>query len=443
LLFWPIAQNTIDEITADEIRAHVEYLASDELEGRNAGHPGSELAAAYLIEEFDAYGFLPLLDAWEYPFAMLGAATDGKAKVKLRGEWIEDTSHVQVPTFSAVGSVQGTLSVADAVEVSGNIVAVIAGPNERIQATEFIERGAMAVLLLRDHVPLEPQATGPVIFRPPIDPDHIPDDLPEDFREAALNLKRLAAPVVAVSRKFRDRVLDAAEKGLPISIEVTRRGKDESTNVLAIIEGSDPELSEEYVILGAHYDHIGLDRQGGIYHGADDNASGTAGLLEIAEAFACLEESPRRSIAVIGWGAEERGLVGSTAFCRQPPIDLANIAAYINLDMIGRNDPENLQVLAASDDLYEIAIDAARRHGFPSTDVDDPAHLASTDSHPFVKRQVPTISFTTGLHADYNKVSDTVERLDVEKTARVARTAFEVAFQVANSAGRPTFSAPK
>jgi Zn-dependent M28 family amino/carboxypeptidase len=169
--------------------------------------------------------------------------------------------------------------------------------------------------------------------------------------------------------------------------------------VAAILRGADPTLRHEYVIVCGHYDHIGATN-GEIYFGADDNASGTAAVLEIAQALATMERRPRRSIVVIAWGAEELHMIGSKAFCRNPPIPLQDIAAVINLDMVGRNDPDMVQVLTASDDLRRIAIDAAERHGFTKTDGGEPIFMTASDTGPFVKRRVPSVLFHTGEHPD-------------------------------------------
>ncbi len=132
-------------------------------------------------------------------------------------------------------------------------------------------------------------------------------------------------------------------------------------------------------------------------------------------------------------------MIGSVAFCKDPPIELDKIAALINLDMIGRNDPTAVQILAAGDKLRKIAVAAAVRHGFTRTD-GEADYLWASDSGPFIDRKVPTVYFHTGDHPDYNTPRDTADRLDVDKVARIARAAFDVALEIANADGRPVFS---
>src|SRR5262245_6626297 len=121
---------------------------------------------------------------------------------------------------------------------------------------------------------------------------------------------------------------------------------DKTQNVLAIVEGSDPKLKKEFVAIGAHFDHIGLSRGGTdrVNNGADDNASGTATVLEVAQAFAALKERPKRSILFGWWSSEEKGLLGSRHFVKNPTVDLKSIVAYLNLDMVGRNEADKIDI---------------------------------------------------------------------------------------------------
>lgn len=427
-------------VTEAEIRAHTTYLASAELEGRDAGHPGGRLAAAYLVREFESYGLSPLGDEWQHAFPMLTVTRYAKAKLTIGDETFEDRAILRVPAFSGIGSLTARVVMADAKSVKGRIVAIPAEENERKQTVELIERGAAAVVLLRHRRVFDTRDVGRYIFRPPIDLEAGPDAWPEGVHDSVRALIPLSVPVVAISRRARGLILDAAEEDAEVRLEVTQIGKRRSSNVIAVLTGSDPELRDEYVIVGAHYDHIGLDGNGEVLHGADDNASGVAALLEVAEAVASSERRPRRSVLFIGWGAEEMGLVGSTTFCRRPPIDLARVAACVNLDMIGRNAPDALHVIAASDELRAVTVAAARRQGFADTSEGEPLHITSTDSYPFVRRGIPTVALTSGLHDDYNTPNDTAERLDIDKINRVARTVLEITRHVADADARPAYT---
>ncbi len=430
-----------DPVTENEIRAHATYLASAELEGRDAGHPGARLAADYLVRELKSYGLRPLGESWQHAFPMLTVTRYAKSKLTIAETTLEDRAVVTVPAFSGIGSRTAPVVMSTESEVEGRIVAIAAGENEREQALEAIGRGAVAVVLLRHRRVFDTRDVGRHIFRPPIDLEAGPAAWPEGVHDSIRNLIPLSVPVVAIARRARIPVLEAIESGIAVTLEVTQIGERRSTNVFGLLRGSDPAMRDEYVIVGAHYDHIGLDGKGEVLHGADDNASGVAAWLEVAEALASSEERPRRSILFIAWGAEEMGLVGSTAFCRRPPIELASVAACVNMDMIGRKAPDVLHVAAASDDLRAATVAAARRHGFALTSEGDPFHIASTDSHPFVQRGVPTVALTSGLHDDYNTVDDTADRLDIDKIARVARTVLALTRHVGNADARPTFTA--
>jgi Zn-dependent M28 family amino/carboxypeptidase len=215
-------------------------------------------------------------------------------------------------------------------------------------------------------------------------------------------------------------------------------------NVIGVLDGGDSGLAGEVVLVVAHMDHKGVDvpvNGDSIYNGADDNASGTAGMLEIAEAFA--ELSPRRTIAFIAFSGEERGLWGSTNYVGDPAIPLAQTAAVINLDMISRNDPGSVGVTGLdSSSLGGVFAEVARAHrelglaALPFVDV------GRSDHQPFAQRAVPYLLFFAGLHQDYHRPSDTVDRINSDKAARVARLAFYSALEIANQATRPVWHAP-
>jgi len=217
-------------------------------------------------------------------------------------------------------------------------------------------------------------------------------------------------------------------------------------NVIGVLEGGDSGLAGEIVLVVAHMDHKGVDvpvNGDSIYNGADDNASGTAGMLEIAEAFAELNPRPRRSVAFIAFSGEERGLWGSTNYAGDPAIPLEQTVAVINLDMISRNDPGSVGVTGLdSSSLGAVFGDVARAHrelglaALPFVDV------GRSDHQPFAQRAVPYLVFFAGLHQDYHRPSDTVDRINADKAARVARLAFYAALEIASQAARPVWHGP-
>ena len=509
------AQNKAGEsITAEDVQAHVDFLASDLLAGRDSGHPGAELAAKFIATQFKRLGLSQVGDGWQEKFRLPGGAAAGEAIIELGDERFAGAALVRAARFSPVASATAGLTSPDG-NVQGRLVLVKGWENDgeaRQRAEELIEKGAFGVCLISDEKWLATAARsgdmrrmggqGPrQLFarRPKGDDESAGDDdgeesetlagVPEEMRErlreqlesmgidlndANIQVRtsldgdlpdgltdamgdgrvvfggpgmfggssRLGAPVLRVSHTVGQTLLAAAEKGASMTVRVSPRASGSSTNVLALVEGSDPKLKNEYVVIGAHYDHVGADGHGAIWNGADDNASGTAGVLEIAEALASMKKKPRRSVILVLWGAEERGLVGSRAFAADPPVPMDRIAAYVNLDMISRNDPGSIGIISASDQMQEWAEQAAEAHGLASEEV-SAFFLNASDSGPFVNNDVPTVFFFSGMHADYHKASDDPDKIDADKAARVARAAFEVVVRAANADERPEFTKPE
>ena len=276
--------------------------------------------------------------------------------------------------------------------------------------------------------------------------------------------------------------LDASKK-LSLHVAVhTEQGHGE--NVVGIVEGSDPVLKDEYVVMSAHLDHLGLSAPlpGGhnVYNGADDDASGCAGLLGAARAFAegaAKGMRPKRSIVFLWMGGEEKGLWGSQYFVQFPPIDVGKIVANLNMDMIGRTknpssvDSDATHVLVnqgealvvgpniSSDDL-EQTIEAVNGgyqkltlNHFYDVTAPDATHdnlgprpngqriFYRSDHYNFAKMGIPIAFFTTGLHVDYHRPTDTPEKIDYQEMQQISRTVAAVAWEVGNRPARPKLNA--
>jgi len=220
-----------------------------------------------------------------------------------------------------------------------------------------------------------------------------------------------------------------------------------SVNVIARLSGSDPALAAKYMVLGAHFDHLGTGPAIGdsVFNGADDNASGTSSVLEIAEAFASLDTPPRRSMLFVLFSAEERGLLGSRHFVTTPEAPTGDVTTMINLDMVGRNWTDTVAaVYQLSSDIFERASRVAEAH--PELEMHlltDPwpaENLVNrSDQAAFIPYGVPVLFLTSGLHSDYHRVSDEADRLDYEKMERLARLIFWVAWEFAEATEPPGF----
>jgi hypothetical protein len=201
----------------------------------------------------------------------------------------------------------------------------------------------------------------------------------------------------------------------------------DSWNVVGYIEGSDPKLKSEIVVIGAHYDHLGRGKYGSaagpagrgkIHPGADDNASGTAGVLEIAEAFTEKGIKPKRTVVFICFGAEEIGLVGSRYYCENPTFPLEKTITMLNMDMIARNELEKLYVfgLANSKQLEKI-VEEANSDGLTVT---KSQMTPNSDHYSFYAKGVPAIFFNSGMHRDLHKPTDTHDKCDFNKAEKIA-----------------------
>ncbi len=286
----------------------------------------------------------------------------------------------------------------------------------------------------------------------------------------------LAGSLVAGTNKTLDELSRSAETArgfTPIALPGARvelhtavdRHIVPDRNVVALVEGSDPKLKDEWVIVSAHYDHNGADATQ-IFNGADDNGSGTVALIEIAEAYALAAKEgrrPKRSVLFAAWNSEERGLLGAWAYTEQPLAPLSTIAAVLNMDMIGRNEEippgggqrfAGLEVQTAESNVNAlnlmafskvpditaaveranagIGLDLKKRYDNNSSNL-----VRRSDQWPFLQRGVPAMGFITGLHPDYHTQYDRPEKINYAKMEKIARLVHQVSWDIANADARP------
>ena len=240
-------------------------------------------------------------------------------------------------------------------------------------------------------------------------------------------------------------------------------------NVVALLEGSDPTLKDEWVLVTAHFDHNGAEGTQ-IYNGADDNGSGTVALLEIADAYALAAQQgqrPRRSILFAAWNSEERGLLGAWAYTEEPLKPLSTIAAMLNMDMVGRNEEVpvggggrfnglEVQTAESNNNMLNvmgftrapdvsaamdranagIGLDLKKRYDNNTSNL-----VRRSDQWPFLQRGVPALGFMTGLHPDYHTVYDRPEKINYVKMEKIARLIHQASWDLANADTRPTSTA--
>ncbi len=226
----------------------------------------------------------------------------------------------------------------------------------------------------------------------------------------------------------------------------------DAPNVVAILAGSDPELRNEYVVFSAHMDHVGVGRPDAsgdsIYNGADDDASGTAAVIEIAEAFASLEEAPPRSTVFLLVSGEERGLLGSRAYADDPPEPVASgrMVANLNMDMVGRNWPDTIVAIGKEHSDLGATLERvnAAHPELGMTAIDDlwpeENFYFRSDHFNFARNGVPVLFFFNGTHEDYHRPSDEPELIDNEKAARLARLVFHLGLEIASAEDPPQWN---
>jgi hypothetical protein len=258
------------------------------------------------------------------------------------------------------------------------------------------------------------------------------------LRAAGIDLPRLHAASVTALQPV---------PSLRVRIEMQDIVKSSVTvpNTVGILEGSDPVLKQEYLVYSAHMDHIGITpgQADSINNGADDDASGTTGVIELAEAFSQSGARPKRSIIFLTVSGEEKGLWGSEYFTSHPPVPLKQIVADINIDMIGRNWPDTIVAIGKEQSDLGATLNRvnAAHPELRMTAIDDrwpeERFYFRSDHYNFARRGVPILFFFNGVHPDYHQVSDSPDKINSEKESRILRLLFYLGQEIANAPARP------
>ena len=223
---------------------------------------------------------------------------------------------------------------------------------------------------------------------------------------------------------------------------------EEAPNTIGILRGSDPDLRDEYVLITAHMDHVGVGRAvdgDSIYNGADDDGSGTVTVVEIARAFASLENAPRRSIIFMAVSGEEKGLLGSRYYAENPTFPLENTVANINLDMVGRNWSDTIVAIGKEESTLGPQVErvSAEHPELDMAVIDDiwpeESFYSRSDHYSFAQRGVPILFFFNGTHDQYHQPGDHVDLIDYDKMARIGQLVFYLGLEIANQEERPVW----
>lgn len=481
----PAPGATEAEITAADLRHRIEFLADDALEGREAGKPGLREAADYLAGEAARLGLRPAGDGDSFLQRVPLERTTTRATVEAttpRGS--RALTNREVLAVSGLGGLPASdrTSGSGSIVFGGHVVDPTVGTNEL-----GIEQLENAVLVVRLGVPegvdaatASPRMAIAAAFSPASPASAIllvAEDTEEEFWEYAAEVESKGVLAIAgaaretvagdpppfflISESLASELIGEELAGarmprtdlgtLSYTITTTRDAVD-SWNVAAVVPGSGDARANEYVGLGAHFDHVGIGAPvdgDSIYNGADDNGSGTASLLEVAEALASMPRAqrPDRSVLFVWNTAEEAGLLGSEYFTDHPTVPRGNIVSHLNMDMVGRNGADSLFVVGSrriSTELGDMLeqVNAAQARPFTlDYSYDTPGHpeqvYCRSDHYNYARYGIPIIFLTTGLHDDYHAPSDEVELLDFDKMARVSELILDLTIQIGNAPSRP------
>ena len=499
-------------IKADALKGHIYFLASDEMAGRDSLSHEGRIAAEYIAAFFHRAGLKPVGAGGTYfqPFPMVEAQPDRDRiylRAKIGGSTMRDFAIGQDFSLSRQGNVD--------VEVSGPLVFGgygIAAPEYAYDDFKDLDVRGKVVMVLT-HEPQEHDATSRFkgkfntvhafnFWKPEVirlhgaagilivqekTPDRTRPRTPSGPTNAQIRTDRpahtltspyLDLPFFTITRQTADALLAPLGKTIDdLQDEIDKTGRPHSTavpdvtigmhraikdrtviqtrNVVGVLEGSDPKLKDEYVLVTGHYDHVG-QKGPFIYHGADDNASACAAVIAVAEAFRAAG-APKRSLMFLVFEAEEDGLLGAFHYVANPIVPLANTVAVLNSDMIGRDedDPqwnthaeENRNAVNVVGTLYNPdlrrVIEAHNRDiGLKldfKTDSDDPeGWFSRSDHYPFAVKGVPMVMFNTGEHPDYHTTNDTWDRINYPKIEKITKLIYLSAKDLANAPGRPKF----
>jgi hypothetical protein len=486
-----------DDQSHRRLEATIRFLADDLLEGRGTPGRGLDLAALYLASELRAAGWEPGDGDDYFQTYVLRDFSPQRAryKISLHGVPLDRQDFIFLPigldpaltplrydlVFVGHGIAAPERGVDDyaSVDIRGKAVVALLGAPWELDpkavhaydravgksAQVTVRNGACLIYVSEEFAaPAGRSVSAEVPFFREM--SHVPlSYLPEFQGSPTIAL----SPILVITPSVFDRTLAGTAGGtyaewkarladhapearalnatLEVTIEVEPR-ESPASNVVAMLPGSDPALQDEWVVLTAHYDHLGFREVGagqdGIWNGADDNASGTAAVLEIARRLAA-GEPVKRSVLVLFTSGEDRGLLGSAHYSLHPLVPYDRVVVDINVDQVGRSTGTVQGIAPGSDDLFAKAVEIGRRHGVTVQPDQQPTWriVYFLDSYHFARFGTPFIEFFTGLHKDYHQPSDEAQFIRYEELDRIFEAMYELADYYAQGGKKPTFQRPK
>jgi aminopeptidase YwaD len=487
-------QNDGPEITKEELKEHLMYLADSSLAGRFPGTEGDRLAQEYIIKEFKKSGLQPAgmngTYIQEFEMATQMKLGDNNSATISTGDTTYNLVVKENYTplgFTGNGSGSGNFvfvgygidapeqnyddfkdTLGNNLNLQGKILIMMRfGPdhlNPHGNPFEKYEDTRYKTLIPRDE-----GATGIIVINGP--------EFDENDRLMRMRYDNMLAnqgiPIINVKRDIINAVLkangyDIAElqkkindSNKPYSFELAKGSASFATmvtptlaktgNILGFMEGNDPVLKNEVVVIGAHYDHVGLGLYGSlaankeerIHYGADDNASGTTGVLEIAEKLAANRKDLKRSVLLMLFGAEEAGIIGSAYFANSELFKNYNIVAMLNMDMIGRYKDKLTIYGIGTSPVWETMLTNLNKNVYKFDIGFVPDGYGPSDHSSFYAKNIPVLHFFTGTHEDYHRPSDTYDKINYDAQQNIARMVYDVAMELINAPAKPEFTVVK
>ena len=450
-----------DNITEASCREWLAVLSSDEFEGRGTGTPGYEKAANFVAGQFKAFGLKPIGEDGGYfqnvPFTRTGLDVQ-VSQLSVGGLTIRVDHGISFNQFGSsvdeeaevmfVAADSENARIPDADVLNGKIVIVSAAPSRAL--TRQLRRArAVAVLEVVGKAPSS---------RASVRAGRRAGSARRGRRTRgaiARSTAEMLAAALDVDKRHVDRSFGKDEIKIATGSKKARLKLEAKTevigvpNVVGVVEGSDPVLKDEYVIIGSHLDHIGVSVDGKINNGADDDGSGSAGLLAVARAVVSNKPQPKRSVMFIAVCGEEMGLLGSAYYVDNPLVPIERTVCELQMDMIGRNEergqadrPEdNVKTThlvgsrRLSMELHELILKTNDHIGF-EFEYDEEGVYTRSDHYNFAKKGIPIAFFFSGFHPDYHQPTDTIEKINFEKIANTAKLVYLVTMSVANAENR-------
>lgn len=467
------------EITVEDLKTNIEYLASDSLKGRKSGEEGDLLAAEFIRSKFENAGLELLYDDGFQKFGLVTSAEVGEENsLEVNNKSFEGEKDYLPYAFSANTEVEATVVFAgygmeinkdtlqwndfEGVDVEGKWILALQGdPDMDNIQSPFVEYSSERSKALTAS---DKNAAGLILVAGPLFNEN--DELSSLFFDK--NSSRYPIPILQVTRRLANQILSETgetvesletkmlEQKHPVqlttNVKITANvnvllKETETQNVVAMLPGTDPNLKNEYVVVGAHFDHLGMGGQGSgsrtidtiaVHNGADDNASGVAAVIELAEKLAS-EEKNRRSIIFAAFGAEEMGLVGSKTFTANPPVKTNEVVAMFNFDMVGRLDTTTNAISIGGTKTAIETEDILKdlNPGFELAFSEE--GVGPSDHASFYLQNIPVFFISTGAHSDYHTPGDDAKTINYEGERKVTEYAHVLVLEVANRDSALTF----